>query len=123
MADSGAKVKFCLDILEVVMSAVREVASNAPREAVTGSTREAGAGALWEAVCAEPEQWSAVQLQPAPGWELPLAALLSGASDLFNAPTTLGVVFVHPIFLVCLFYVVCVCAQSIVSDSLQPHGL
>ena len=90
------------------MSAVREVASNAPREAVTGSTREAGAGALWEAVCAEPEQWSAVQLQPAPGWEWSL----SGASDLFNAPTTWGVVFVHPIFFVCLFYVVCVCVLS-----------
>ena len=92
---------------------------------MTGSTREAGAGALREAVCAEPERWSAMQLQHVPRWEWSPAALLSGMSDLFNAPTTWGVVFVHPIFLVCLLYVVCVCvlSHSIMSDSLQPHGL
>ena len=85
---------------------------------MTGSSRETGAGALWEAVCAESEWWSAMQLQHVPGWECSPAALLSGMSDLFNAPATWGVVLVHPIFLVCLFYVVCVCAHSIVSASL-----
>ena len=53
-----------------------------------------------------------MQLQDVPGWECSPAALLSGMSDLFNAPATWGVVLVHPIFLVCLFYVVCVCVLT-----------